>query len=119
LSSKSSKFIALRDSFDTSICCFFLPASDYSYMLLWRDEIDLPIGEQVRGHVVVVKFLRPRSHQSEKIGVIGLNLFGYTRTSDYFLDVSNILAGNVANKVTCFYLLFAMFVLCLRFCFRL
>ncbi|KAF6029661.1 hypothetical protein EB796_011992 [Bugula neritina] len=67
---------------DGLLCFFSVPEDPNDW-----DEIDLPIGEQVRGHVVVVKFLRPRSHQSEKIGVIGLNLFGYTRTSDYFLDI--------------------------------
>lgn len=47
----------------------------------------MPINEKMIGRIIVIKFLKPRSSQADRIGVIGVNLFGYARTADYFMEV--------------------------------
>lgn len=57
---------------------------------VYREEFEVTIPENIRmvGRILVFKFLKPRCDQSETIGVVGVNVFGYTKTSEYFLEVS-------------------------------
>ena len=52
----------------------------------FRDELDLTLNEQMVGKIVVIKFLRPRSELSDRIGVVGLNVSGYARTQDQLME---------------------------------
>ena len=48
--------------------------------------MDLTLNEQMVGKIIVVKFLRPRSESSDRIGVVGLNVSGYARTQDQLME---------------------------------
>lgn len=44
-------------------------------------------NEELCGRIIVVKFLRPRNETSDKIGVVGLNMFGYSKSSEIINEV--------------------------------
>ncbi|XP_067952130.1 zinc finger ZZ-type and EF-hand domain-containing protein 1-like [Watersipora subatra] len=53
------------------------------------DEYDVTISwkNKLVGRIIVIKFLQPRSAESENIGLIGVNFFGYADMSDCSAEV--------------------------------
>lgn len=63
-----------------------------------RDELDIAVSERIVGNIIVVKFLRPRSDTSDRIGVVGINVCGYSRTQDQLLSADQLIADGVIKR---------------------